>query len=438
MRNVRNMPNMDDKLVKLQNRPKRACREHLPGCGVAPPSSGMVEPSAAPVPPLLPLQLQAAVPLRQTVERICLNNSTIDELHSHLQRGVNPDDDASGGTPLLIASYHGRADCVETLLSAGASPNFEGRTEVNLTNRGAAAALDRWMNGSVTPLYVAAQRGHAECVSMLVLAGANVNQAQDSDGATPLFASCTHGHVDCAARLLSAGSLVDQARWDGTTPLAMCCREGHVECARLLCSKGASVDVLTMDGGLSPMAEAFARAKQQPPELRVQVRGSAPSEHLPCCPAPARSTHRAPHTRRSSSTLQCACGRAPLLSALRPPQACLALLDPSRADTLEDRLAAASEREAALKAKVKELEARVRHASMSACLRSHTAPSPSPPPSVPRPPWQLRETPADGLLTPRTRAQVRPLPLPCPPRRFPPPSAAAATPSRAAFGLLPL
>ena len=151
-------------------------------------------------------------PLRLTVERICQQQLPVSELEAHLARGLAAEDDASGGTPLLIAAHYGRADCVELLLASGASANFEGRTEVNLTNRGTAAALDRWRKGSVSPLYVSAQEGHPECVSILLIAGADPNFAHTKDGSTPLYVSCGAGHSDCAIRLSSAGAFVNKIR----------------------------------------------------------------------------------------------------------------------------------------------------------------------------------------------------------------------------------
>ena len=225
---------------------------------------------------ILPLATNAVVPLRITVESICTNAASLDALHEHLARGIHPDDDISGGTPLLIAASHGHAGCLEALLCAGADPNFAGRTEVNLTNRGAAAALDRWMNGTITPLYITAQQGHASCVSILILAGANPNDARSNDGTTPLYATCSNGHADCAARLLSAGADPNKPALDGSTPLGICCRQGHVECARLLCGHDANVDA--RDGaGHTPLQHAFDYMQLQPWERRVQVRASRPT-----------------------------------------------------------------------------------------------------------------------------------------------------------------
>ena len=180
--------------------------------------------------------------------------------------GGGGDDDADSGSalgsPVMIAAAHGRSDLLEVLLSAGASPNFAGRTsDVSLTNRGVAAAVDRWVNGAASPLYVSAAGGHAACVTLLLLSGADPNQPHTKTGATPLFACCERGDAACASRLLAGGASVDQPRTsDGLTPLAICCAHGHLDCARVLVQSGASADVRSVSGE-TPLSLAFAFAQ---------------------------------------------------------------------------------------------------------------------------------------------------------------------------------
>ena len=71
-------------------------------------------------------------------------------------------------------------------------------------------------------------------------AGAAVDLATRDDGTTPLYAACAEGHAECVWLLLEAGAAVDLARPDGTTPMFAACDEGHIECAQLLSSYGAS------------------------------------------------------------------------------------------------------------------------------------------------------------------------------------------------------
>ncbi len=57
-------------------------------------------------------------------------------------------------------------------------------------------------NGA-TPLYFAAQEGHASVTKQLIEATCNIN-LQDVDGTTPLHAAAKSGHVAIAQLLLAA------------------------------------------------------------------------------------------------------------------------------------------------------------------------------------------------------------------------------------------
>ena len=70
----------------------------------------------------------------------------------------------------------------------------------------------------VTPLLVAAHRGHAEITSALLAAGATINHSNE-DGLTPLLIACQKGRAEVISVLLAAGASVDQGMADGTTPL---------------------------------------------------------------------------------------------------------------------------------------------------------------------------------------------------------------------------
>lgn len=61
-----------------------------------------------------------------------------------------------------------------------------------------------------TPLYAAAQWGHLETVSELLLSGAN-SDAANSQGNTALLQAAFHGRRDCVRALLAAGANPDIA-----------------------------------------------------------------------------------------------------------------------------------------------------------------------------------------------------------------------------------
>ncbi len=156
-----------------------------------------------------------------------------------------------GDTPLIDAARHGRADDVAALLSDGADVN---ETMANGSGR--------------TALWPACMNGHAAIVTILVDAGADVDQA-DNEGDTPLYVACDNGHTEVVTILISAGAYPDRcgppdydeeedndvnnadvnhARNNGYTPLYIACQKGHTEVVAKLLAANAAVDQATNDG----------------------------------------------------------------------------------------------------------------------------------------------------------------------------------------------
>ena len=120
-----------------------------------------------------------------------------------------------------------------------------GATVCALLQAGADPRLSMWDGAG--PLFLAAQNGHHNIVSMLLTQpGTNVDQQRRfptskpcltcfnilrviRDGATPLWISSQMGHDTCVRLLLQHGAGVDLARQDGATPLFKACHKGHEE-----------------------------------------------------------------------------------------------------------------------------------------------------------------------------------------------------------------
>ena len=56
----------------------------------------------------------------------------------------------------------------------------------------------------MTPAYMAAQNGHADCLRLLLEAGCDKDKAREG-GATPAFIAAEKGHANCLRLLLEAG-----------------------------------------------------------------------------------------------------------------------------------------------------------------------------------------------------------------------------------------
>jgi ankyrin repeat protein len=72
--------------------------------------------------------------------------------------------------------------------------------------------------GGMTPLLYAARDGRLDSASILVAAGADVNQL-DPNGITPLIMSIGNNHMDTARFFVEKGSAINAVDWYGRTPL---------------------------------------------------------------------------------------------------------------------------------------------------------------------------------------------------------------------------
>ena len=115
---------------------------------------------------------------------------------------VNAVDHNVDGTALHFACWKEREDIVRKLLEAKADPNI-------------VAA-----NG-MTPLMVASFHGRASIATALLEHGANVNATRT--GWTTLMWACDEGHVDVVRVLLDARADVNRTNDDGETALTLAC-----------------------------------------------------------------------------------------------------------------------------------------------------------------------------------------------------------------------
>ena len=80
-------------------------------------------------------------------------------------------------------------------------------TNSNVTNYlGGAFAAIAW--SGATPLYIAAENGHTESITLLLQGGAAVD-AKGPDGWSPLMIAAHNGHKESITLLLQGGAAVD-------------------------------------------------------------------------------------------------------------------------------------------------------------------------------------------------------------------------------------
>ena len=120
---------------------------------------------------------------------------------------------------LVVAAFQGRVSDVEEILQKPENPNGEGR---------------------LTPLGLAAARGHLKTMRLLLEARASIDKRDDVvGGLTALHHACYRGHVDAVRLLLAEGANKEAEGDTGYTPLCMACRRRRLRVVRLLLEAGA-------------------------------------------------------------------------------------------------------------------------------------------------------------------------------------------------------
>uniref|UniRef100_A0A6Q2XQ92 Ankyrin repeat domain 52 n=1 Tax=Esox lucius TaxID=8010 RepID=A0A6Q2XQ92_ESOLU len=132
--------------------------------------------------------------------------------------------DAAGRTALYLAAQRGHSQCVEVLLSHGASCHVKERRR-------------KW-----TPLHIAASNGQTDCLLMLVNRGekADIIDIVDVQGQTALMLAALGSHTDCVHILLEKGAGADTADRRGRTALHRAAVMGSEDCVSALLEHGAS------------------------------------------------------------------------------------------------------------------------------------------------------------------------------------------------------
>ncbi|XP_063789339.1 ankyrin repeat and SOCS box protein 1 isoform X1 [Pseudophryne corroboree] len=133
-----------------------------------------------------------------------------------------------------------------------------------------------WCSGWLpcSPLRVAATAGHADCVSLLIQHGADL-ELVDVKGQTPLFVATENGHLECVQVLLKAGANPNGSPHNRSSPVYHAARVGRADILQELIRYGADVDV---DHQLSCGSEPRCLTSLSCTPLYI----SAAYDNLPC------------------------------------------------------------------------------------------------------------------------------------------------------------
>uniref|UniRef100_A0A671V4C5 Ankyrin repeat domain 52a n=1 Tax=Sparus aurata TaxID=8175 RepID=A0A671V4C5_SPAAU len=158
--------------------------------------------------------------------------------------------DAAGRSVLYLAAQKGFARCVEVLLAQGASCLLNDNrlmwTPIHVSGKllstGAGGDLTNVVDKfGQTPLMLAVLGGHTDCVHFLLEKGA-LPDAKDKRGSTALHRGAVLGHDDCVTALLEhkASALCRDAQ--GSTPLHYAASRGHTEILASLVQAAMATD----------------------------------------------------------------------------------------------------------------------------------------------------------------------------------------------------
>lgn len=125
-------------------------------------------------------------------------------------------------TPLFCAAYyHGHAECVRVLLDAGAHER-DGRNN--------------------TALHWAADRGHVACVALLIAARPHSIAIFNDEHQLPLHMAARTGGTECCRLLLDAGSDIQAVDMFNLSPLGWAICGGEQDTAKYLLDRGARLE----------------------------------------------------------------------------------------------------------------------------------------------------------------------------------------------------
>lgn len=189
--------------------------------------------------------------------------------------------DHDGFSPLIYAIVDGHAPCVAILLDAGADiePSHEadhiplslachcGHTDIALMlyHRGAKNIPNA---ETLYPLHIVARQGHEELCRLLSRNPEAVDVPDKYNSWTPLFWAASDGHAECVRILIAAGAKVNVKDENGKTALYYAAWEGYMDIVQLLIDAGCETELAQQ--------HSSAIAQQQAPFTQPQSQQQQP------------------------------------------------------------------------------------------------------------------------------------------------------------------
>lgn len=165
------------------------------------------------------------------------------------------------------------------------------------------ANVDARNGQGITPLYSACARGQAAIVRMLIHAGAKCSP-MGPNKETPLHIAAQENHVNCVSILLTHGKVdVDLATRDRSTALHLASQRGNTQVAEYLLDHGANVNALTV-ANETPYLKASRMSHFQTAKLLLSRNAMQTSNQSSSSDPLASSSLESPRSSSSSSRRQ--------------------------------------------------------------------------------------------------------------------------------------
>ena len=177
-------------------------------------------------------------------------NGNMEIFESLLERNPDPDPSDHGGvTPLMAAARNGHRDIVEALISRGADKSARKKSSGAQAIHQAAThghldvvkllvdkgnPVDVVNEDNVTPLMLAAQKGHTHVVQYLLEQQASINNARKGSGIRAIHQAAQGGHYHIVEMLLNKGAEYNVPAAGGETALLLAAEHGSNDIVSLL------------------------------------------------------------------------------------------------------------------------------------------------------------------------------------------------------------
>lgn len=163
----------------------------------------------------------------------------------------------TGDTPLHVCVNEQNLDATTKLLAVGAKPdkkNYEGISALHITCKNGNAKIAGALLGSkadpdfargdgMMPLHIACDGGKADMVKVLIQHSADVNRVVSQQGKyqgfSPLMFAARHGNGEIISMLIKAGAQLNQSKADGFTALHLAALNGNSLACKCLVDAGA-------------------------------------------------------------------------------------------------------------------------------------------------------------------------------------------------------